>query len=91
MTPEQIKMLIESRIPTWVLWHTKEKIVDHMANIVSEAITDEREACAKIADGYKPLRVDPIGPLHGAGISFAAYNIANDIRRRTTPLPTDRK
>jgi hypothetical protein len=52
-----------------------------IAEAILAAITEERKACAEVADGHKPAS-DPIGPLHFAGRAHAAENIAAAIRAR---------
>jgi hypothetical protein len=61
---------------------TSGPIEDYIADAIDEAVAEEREACAVIADGCKPAGRDPIGPLHGAGMAFAAEHIAGRIRAR---------
>lgn len=60
-------------------WHEKRRALE--AERLKAAVAQERERCARIADGFHPLISGSPGPLFGAAWNKASESIAAEIRR----------
>lgn len=63
-----------------------ESVLASLLALVDEAVQAEREACARVAEGYQPGWLgSAIGPLWSAGAASAAEIITTHIRARGSP------
>jgi hypothetical protein len=68
MTPDQVGLVIADRFLSGEWYPSRDNLASHISSAINQAMADERERCAKMAEEYGRGNLNPAPPIIAAAI-----------------------